>query len=91
MKKDIHPAYHTITVQMTDGTSFATRSTWGKEGDTLKLEVDRLSHPAWTQGSRKLVDSGGRVARFKQRFKGIGSLDESASDSKSPAKKEPKK
>lgn len=91
MKKDIHPNYHSITVQMTDGTSFATRSTWGKEGDTLKLEVDRLSHPAWTQGSRKLVDSGGRVARFKQRFKGIGSLDESASDSKSPAKKESKK
>ena len=76
---------------MTDGTSFATRSTWGKEGDTLKLEVDRLSHPAWTQGSRKLVDSGGRVARFKQRFKGIGSLDEAASDAKQNAKKEPKK
>ena len=90
MKKDIHPNYHTITVQMTDGTSFTTRSTWGKEGDTLKLEVDRLSHPAWTQGSRKLVDSGGRVARFKQRFKGIGSLDESASDAQSPAKQEPK-
>ena len=35
MKADIHPDYHTIKVQMTDGTVFETRSTWGKEGDTL--------------------------------------------------------
>ncbi len=35
MKSGIHPDYHMITVQMTDGTSYQTRSTWGKEGDTL--------------------------------------------------------
>ena len=37
MKKDIHPNYHTIKVQLTDGSSFETKSTYGKEGDTLKL------------------------------------------------------
>jgi len=35
MKNDIHPDYHMITVKMTDGTEYQTRSTWGKEGDTL--------------------------------------------------------
>ena len=50
MKADIHPDYHMIKVQMTDGTVFETRSTWGKEGDTLALEIDPTSHPAWTGG-----------------------------------------
>ena len=41
MKKDIHPDYHMITVEMTDGTTFETRSTYGAEGDVLKLESNR--------------------------------------------------
>lgn len=72
MKKDIHPDYHEIAVVMTDGTEYKTRSTWGKPGDTLKLDVDPLTHPAWTGGSTQLVDSGGQVARFNKRFKGFG-------------------
>ena len=44
MKKDIHPNYHTIKVEMTDGTQFETKSTWGAEGDLLKLEIDPKSH-----------------------------------------------
>ena len=44
MKKEIHPNYHSIKVEMTDGTQFETRSTWGKEGDILKLEIDPKSH-----------------------------------------------
>ena len=54
MKKDIHPNYHTIKVEMTDGTQFETRSTWGKEGEILKLEIDPKSHAAWTGGKKKL-------------------------------------
>ena len=68
MKKDIHPDYHTITVVMTDGTKFETRSTYGKEGDTLKLDIDPSTHPAWTGGAGKIMDKGGQVARFKKRF-----------------------
>ncbi len=71
MKKDIHPDYHMIKVIMTDGTEFETRSTWGKEGDELHLDVDIKSHPAWT-GVHRLLDSGGQLAKFKDRFKGIG-------------------
>ena len=41
---------------MTDGTDFETMSTWGKEGDTLKLDIDPQSHSAWTGGSQKILD-----------------------------------
>lgn len=71
MKKDIHPDYHFITVVMNDGTQYKTRSTYGKEGDTLTLDIDPTTHPAWTGGQGKLVDRGGRVSRFKEKFKGI--------------------
>jgi len=71
MKADIHPDYHTITVEMTDGTTYQTRSTWGKEGDRMKLEIDPKSHPAWTGGTR-VVQEGGRVAKFKDRYKNLG-------------------
>jgi large subunit ribosomal protein L31 len=71
VKKDIHPEYHFITVQMTDGTTFKTRSTWGSEGDTLQLDIDPTSHPAWTGGNQRLMDTGGQVARFNKRFGGL--------------------
>jgi large subunit ribosomal protein L31 len=72
MKKEIHPDYHMIKVVMTDGTEYQTRSTYGKEGDTLQLDIDPTTHPAWTGGSAQLLDRGGRVSRFKERFKGLG-------------------
>lgn len=72
MKKDIHPDYHQITVVMTDGTTYQTRSTWGKEGDTLTLDVDPTSHPAWIGGGHRLVDTGGQVAKFNKRFQDFG-------------------
>jgi large subunit ribosomal protein L31 len=71
MQKDIHPEYHMINVTMTNGTTFQTRSTWGKEGDTLNLDIDPTTHPAWTGGDQKLMDRGGRVSRFKDKFKGF--------------------
>jgi len=71
MKKDIHPDYHEITVVMTDGVTYKTRSTYGKPGDTLHLDVDRKSHPAWTGGSARLNDTAGQVAKFNKRFQNI--------------------
>ena len=71
MKKETHPDYHEITVVMTDGTEFQTRSTWGEPGDTMKLDIDSKSHPAWT-GEHRLVDSGGQVAKFIKRFQDLG-------------------
>jgi large subunit ribosomal protein L31 len=70
VKKDGHPDYHMIKVQMTDGTVFETRSTWGKEGDLMTLDIDPLAHPAWTGGRGQMLDSGGQVARFNKRFGG---------------------
>ena len=67
MKDGIHPDYHEITVTMTDGSSFKTRSTYGKAGDSLHLDIDPKTHPAWT-GQHRLVDSGGQVAKFNKRF-----------------------
>lgn len=67
MRKDIHPDYHTVNVVMTDGEQFTTRSTWGKHGAILRLEIDPKSHPAWT-GIHKLTDTGGQVAKFRKRF-----------------------
>jgi len=71
MKKDIHPDYHMIKVVATDGTEFTMRSTYGSEGETLKLDIDPTTHPAWTGGSGQLVDRGGRVSRFNKKFAGF--------------------
>jgi large subunit ribosomal protein L31 len=70
MKPKIHPDYHEINVVMTDGTKFTTRSTYGKPGDTMHLDIDPKSHPAWT-GVHRLMDSGGQLAKFNRRFQGM--------------------
>ncbi|KAA5604156.1 50S ribosomal protein L31 [Roseospira marina] len=70
MKADIHPEYKDITVIMTDGSEFTTRSTYSG-GDTIRLDIDPKSHPAWT-GVQRLVDTGGQVAKFNKRFAGFG-------------------
>jgi len=72
MKKETHPDYHEINVVRTDGSTFKTRSTWGKEGDTMTLDVDPLSHPVWTGGHQRLVDTAGQVSRFNKRFGDFG-------------------
>jgi large subunit ribosomal protein L31 len=73
MKKDsdLHPDYHQIKVVMTDDSEFITYSTYGNEGDTLTLDIDPTTHPAWTGGDTKLMDRGGRLSRFKKKFEGI--------------------
>jgi large subunit ribosomal protein L31 len=71
MKTDIHPNYHFIKVVMTNGTEFVTRSTWGKEGDTMNLDIDPSTHPAWTGGTQQLMDRGGRLSKFNNRFAGL--------------------
>ena len=73
MKKDpdCHPDYHQINVQLPSGTVFKTYSTYGKEGDTLALDIDPSTHPAWTGGDQKLMDRGGRLSKFKKKFEGM--------------------
>ena len=67
MKKNLHPDYHLIKVEMTDGSQFETNSTWGSKGEVLKLEIDPKSHSAWTGGNQKILDKG-RVSKYNKKF-----------------------
>jgi large subunit ribosomal protein L31 len=64
MKAEIHPKYELITVTCTCGNSFQTRSTLGED---LQVEVCSSCHPFYT-GKQKIVDSGGRVDKFRKRY-----------------------
>ena len=63
MKKDIHPAYHEVTVTCACGNSFKTRST----KKNLKVEICSVCHPFFT-GKQKLLDSTGRVEKFMKKY-----------------------
>ena len=65
MKKDIHPAYNVTQVSCTCGNTFTTRST-ATEG-VIRSEVCSNCHPFYT-GKQKILDTGGRVARFEARY-----------------------
>ena len=64
MKPDIHPEYHQVTVVCACGNTFQTRSTLGED---LQVEVCSSCHPFYT-GKQKIVDSGGRVDKFRKRY-----------------------
>ena len=64
MKQNIHPAYHEIKVICSCGNTFHTGSTLSKE---LNIEVCAECHPFYT-GMQKLVDTGGRVQKFRERY-----------------------
>ena len=65
MKAEIHPKYHETTVTCSCGNTFTTRST-AKNG-VINAEVCSNCHPFYT-GKQKILDTGGRVARFEKRF-----------------------
>ena len=63
MKTGIHPGYQTVKVTCSCGSTFETRST-AKE---IKLEICSQCHPFFT-GTQRLVDTAGRVDRFRKRY-----------------------
>lgn len=67
MKKGIHPKYHKITVVMTNGETFETRSSYGNEGDKIQLDVDITTHPAWNPGKTVLKRTGA-MDKFAAKF-----------------------
>lgn len=69
MKADIHPAYAEITATCSCGNVIKTRSTVAKD---LHLDVCSACHPFYT-GQQKVVDTGGRIDKFKKRFGGMRS------------------
>ncbi|GAA4507325.1 type B 50S ribosomal protein L31 [Brevibacterium yomogidense] len=82
MKKDIHPEYSPVVFNdLSSGTKFLTRSTatsdktieW-EDGNTypvIDVEISSASHPFYT-GKQRILDSAGRVEKFKDRYKGFG-------------------
>lgn len=64
MKAAIHPDYHTVKVRCACGEEFETRST--HKGD-IHLEICSACHPFFT-GKQKLVDTAGRVERFRRKY-----------------------
>ena len=72
MKKDLHPDYHDIDVKLVNGETVRMRSTYGSDGSTLTLDIDPSVHPAWTGGGARLMDTGGRVSKFKKKYEGLG-------------------
>jgi len=63
MKEGIHPNYKTTTVKCACGNEFQVGST----KENIRVEICSKCHPFYT-GKQKLVDTGGRVDRFKKRF-----------------------
>ena len=71
MKANIHPDYHEITIVMTDGKEYKTRSTYGKAGDIMRLDVDPLTHPAWNGGLSSQVVEKAQLSTFDNRYGGF--------------------
>lgn len=82
MKKAIHPNYHDVAVVCACGNTFRTRSTY--KSDVLHLEICSNCHPFFT-GKQKLIDSAGRVERFRRKYAGIKKPGEGAPATKTPA------
>lgn len=73
MNKDIHPEYHEIVVTCSCGNTFTTRSTLNKK--QLHLEICSACHPFYT-GKQRLVDTAGRVERFRDKYKQAAQTEE---------------
>lgn len=67
MKQGIHPEYKEITVVLSDGTEFKTRSTMDPNNGVYKSEVDSKNHPFYTD-NMKLQKKADRIDRFNKRY-----------------------
>lgn len=86
MKAEGHPDYHEITIVMTDGSSYKTRSVWGKAGDEMRLDIDPLNHPAWQGGTQRVIEKG-QLKKFENRFGSFLSGNASGGEAKEDEKK----
>jgi large subunit ribosomal protein L31 len=84
MRPDIHPVYEEVKVVCSCGSVFTTRSTLGKE--QLLLEVCSVCHPFYT-GTQKIVDTAGRVDRFRQKYGLKGKAEAKKPEEKKPEEK----
>ena len=78
MQQNIHPHYHTINVKCGCGNHFQTASTY--KDDMLHVEICSNCHPFYT-GQQRIVDTAGRVDRFRQKYGISGLQGQASSDS----------
>lgn len=67
MKQGIHPKYNEVTVEMSDGSTFVTRTTMKTKEGLYKTEVDSKNHPFYI-GSDRMIASDGRVDKFNKKY-----------------------
>ncbi len=68
-----HPKQHTVDVVMTDGSKFQILTTWGKEGEVLRLDADPKNHPAWQEKAGSFINANNeRINKFNKKFGGFG-------------------
>ena len=66
---DIHPKQHNITIQLNDGSKMEIATTYGKAGETLKLDTDPTNHQAWQEGNKSFINvNDDRVSKFNKKF-----------------------
>ena len=82
MKSEIHPNYEVTTVTCGCGNTFVTRST--AQNGVIRTDVCSACHPFYT-GKQKILDTGGRVARFEARF-GKGKVQGASTKAAAPKK-----
>ena len=68
-RKNIHPEMHEVSIVLADGTNFTVKTTHGKEGDVIKLDVDPTNHPAWRSEQGTFLNANNdRVSKFKKKY-----------------------
>lgn len=72
MKVEIYFDYYFIIVKMIDGIIYDVCLIWGKEGDVMLLDIDFSVYLVWIGGLVKLMDIGGCVLKFKNKYVGLG-------------------
>ncbi len=71
-KADIHPKQHKIVAQLNDGSKVDIVTSYGKDGEVLKLDVDPTNHPAWKTDGKSFINvNDDRVSKFNKKFGGF--------------------
>lgn len=81
-----HPKQHKVKVVMTDKSEFEIMTTWGKEGDVLRLDADPKNHPAWQENGGKMLNvNNERVNKFNNKFGNFDFISGAKTESKETA------
>ena len=70
-----HPKQHSIELVLSNKKTIKVMTSWGKEGDVLKTDLDPFNHPAWQEGNKNLINiNNERINKFNKKFGGFGNL-----------------